>query len=133
MREHQKRHVITPVSGHHQVLHQRRQCRQCLDAQSAHIDPGSGGEFEILRDAAVEIKAALRMPFIDETHPIADAVEPFLVEGDVYKRQEFHVARDVLVVDQIPVGPVLDLVAEGIAPVVENLASLCLLYTSRCV
>ena len=54
VRKHEEADLIAAMAGDHDILRQRRQCRDTCNAQGADADPGAGIEFEILRDAAVE-------------------------------------------------------------------------------
>ena len=68
------------MSGNDDVLRERRECRDALDAQAADLNAGAGGELEVLGDASVEYEAAFGTRRVVETHRIADLVEAFLIE-----------------------------------------------------
>src|SRR5258706_617484 len=68
------------MSGNYRVLDQRVAGGDQLDAHRADVDPGAGGELEVLDHAAVEHDAARRVGRVGELHRVADAVEALAVE-----------------------------------------------------
>src|SRR6266850_1580511 len=78
--KHERPDLVAVVAGDDCVLDQRIGRGDELHAHGTHVDPGAGGELEVLGDAAVEDDALHRLLGIGELHRVADAVEPFLVE-----------------------------------------------------
>src|ERR1700677_3681002 len=54
--------------------------RQKLRAQWSHAHPGSGGQLEILRDAAIEDKSLARIAWIHKLQCVAQTIKSVFVE-----------------------------------------------------
>src|ERR1700733_10978036 len=80
VRKDQRSDIRTIVTRKYDIAQIGGAMREKLRAQRSHANPGAGGEFEILRDAAVEDESFGGIVGVDREQRVAQAIEAFVIE-----------------------------------------------------
>src|SRR5690606_8411267 len=79
-RKDERAELVAVLAADHHVTHVRRAVLEEARAQRPDIDPGAGGELEVLRHPAAEHEALAGIVGRLEDERVAEAVVPLLVE-----------------------------------------------------
>src|SRR5215217_2121242 len=76
----QRRYLVTIDAGNHNITHQRRTGRDESRTKRTDTDPGPACEFEILGNAAIEIKTDAEIGGMHRLDRITQLIDAFLIE-----------------------------------------------------